>query len=152
VASLEKDGSEGYHFHDTELSNLYFTDFLRDYVSNMDNFKAMFANAGDSPSSDSSILKEREQRMSDAVWSFLAFVNEDLKDSCGMERKQIRDAVGGKDALSPFRYLYVGGMELLCFHSYHRQCVCAWRDRCKAEKIMVSRPMCRDLMSERHFT
>jgi len=43
-------------------------------------------------------------------------------------------------------------MGLLCFHSYHRQCVCAWRDRCKAEKITVSCPMCRDLMSERHFT
>jgi hypothetical protein len=108
VAPLAADGSDGYHYHDVALTKLYIPDFLRRYVHNMDDFKSMFAKAGESPLSKGSILGDREQLLTDAVSSFLAFVNEDLREDSGLKKKQVRDAVGEKDVLSPFRYLCEG--------------------------------------------
>lgn len=108
VASLAADGSDGYHYHDVALTKLYIPDFLRRYVHNMDDFKSMFAKAGESPLSKGSILGDREQLLTDAMSSFLAFVNEDLREDSGLKKKQIRDAVGEKDESSPFRRLCEG--------------------------------------------
>lgn len=107
VASLAADGSDGYHYHDVYLQKLCIPDFLRRYVLNMDDFKSMFANAGESPLSRGSRLGDREQLLTEAMANFLAFVNEDLKNG-SLERKQIRDAVGEKDDFSPFRSLCDG--------------------------------------------
>jgi hypothetical protein len=108
VASLATDGSDAYHFHDVNLTQLRVIDFLRSCVTDMDDFHNLFAKAGHSSLSTTSSLGEHEQHfLADAVFTFLDSVNARLSDT-SLETGNLIDAVGDREEKSEFRKQLAG--------------------------------------------
>lgn len=108
VASLATDGSDAYHFHDVNLTQLRVIDFLRSCVTDMDVFHNLFGKAGHSSLSTTSSLGEHEQQiLADVVFTFLDSVNARLSDT-SLETGNLIDAVGDKEEKSEFRKQLAG--------------------------------------------
>jgi hypothetical protein len=97
VASLEADEPGGFRHHSVWLGPLGITQFLSDCVADMDTFVSLFAKPGASPLSKGANLGNREQRVVDAVSTWLADVNKRLngKDD---STAALRDAISEKDS------------------------------------------------------
>jgi hypothetical protein len=102
VTSFATDGSDAYHFHDVPLTQLRVIDFLRGCVTDMDVFHNLFGKAGHSSlSTTSSLGKQEQQILADAVFTFLDSVKTRLSDT-SLETGNLIDAVGDKEEKSEF--------------------------------------------------
>jgi hypothetical protein len=105
VASLSEADSGAFWYHSVCLTQLGIAQYVDDCVSDMETFTSAFAKPGASPLSEGTSLGNREQRVVDAVLTWLAGVNERLsaKDDSTAAR---RDAIGEKDSEKSHRGLF----------------------------------------------